>query len=814
MLKNFLKIAFRNIWKHKAFSFINILGLSIGLSASFVIGALIYYDATFDTFHKDKDHIYRVTTSFKSPEGDFYNYGVAVPVAEALRNQSGDIALVSSFFTPYIDKVEEEEHHISFTGVEDAVYVDQHYFNLFQYTWLVGNPDNALQNPNEVVLTKERANTYFPHLKAEDIVGRTLTYNDSIVVKVSGIVADIKERSDLYFKEFLSLETARQTADEDMVFSDGWNDTNSASQIFLKISPTGSATRVQQLLDQLKKEHKDEYEVDGRSSHFNLQALKDIHFSTTYSTFDYGEDTTSKASLLNLGIVALFLLLLGCINFINLNTAQATKRAKEIGVRKTLGSSKKQLVLQFLGETLWLTLAAVCCSLLLSYWLLHIFSDFIPQGLHFGLFAHPMMIAIIVGIVTLVVVLSGFYPAMVLSRYQPISVLKQQFSTTASKGTFRKYLTVFQFSIAQVFIIATLLVGKQMYYLMHKDMGITTEAIAYVRTPWNDNSFTKKQALEHQLEALPQIQQVTIGGSPPASNNTHSSLITFMKDDNEVKTDLQFIYGTQKYRELYGIPLLAGRDLLNDTIKEFVINETYAKTLGFKNAEDAVGSVLKYGDKEVPVVGVMKDFNQRSLHTAITPMALIGDWNREKGFSQFRSMHFQLAKGAEDWTNVLHKVEEAYTSFYPDSEVEITFIDDMVQKFYAQERKIATLLNWATALAIIISCLGLFGLVIFTTEKRVKEIGVRKILGASVLQLNLLLCKEFLILVGIAFLIAMPIAWYGLHYWLEGYAYKTDISWWIFIAAAAGMMLIALLIMSVKTIRAARTNPVNSLRTE
>tara|TARA_R110000796_G_scaffold88850_6_gene191967 strand:- start:24222 stop:26669 length:2448 start_codon:yes stop_codon:yes gene_type:complete len=815
MLKNYLKIAFRNIWKNKVFSLINVLGLSIGLSASFVIGAIIYYDMTFDKFHPDQDRIYRVTSEFIAPEGSFYNRAVPVPLGITLSEQATGTEIVSRFFTTYLNKVENKTTAKAFKNIEDGVYVDVNYFKMFQYKWLAGSPEIALSNPNEVILTKKRAEKYFPDLNVEEVMGKTLVYNDSVIVKVTGIVADFDQRTDLYFKEFLSLETSKNLDDYDMAFNDKWNNTNSSTQVFVKLGKEVNSDNLQQQLNAINKEHEEKDQTAmGRGSQYHLQAFSDIHFNTNYGTFDYGRETTSKPVLLNLGLVAFFLLLLGCINFINLNTAQATKRSKEIGIRKTLGSSKKQLIFQFLGETFWLTMASALLSFGISYWLLKVFSDFIPEDLKFELLVQPFMIVLIIVLLLLVVFLSGFYPAIVLSKYKPISVLKNQAQSGNEKISVRKYLTIFQFSIAQLFIIATLLVGKQMNYLIHKDMGIKTNAIAYFRTPWNEKSYGKRLAIVNDIKSFPQVKQVTLGGSPPASTNTHSTISTFVKDEGEINTDLQLIFGDEKYRELYGIELLAGRDILNDTIKEYVINETYAKILGFKNPIDAVGNMLKYDTIQLPIVGVMKDFNQRSLHTSIQPMAMIGDWYRSTGFSQFRTVHIQLQGNSQEWSSVLKKVESSYISIYPDTDFELTFMDDAVQKFYSQEKKTTTLLKWATGLAILISCLGLFGLVIHTTERRTKEIGVRKILGASLMELNLLLCKEFLVLVLVAFLIAIPIAWYGLHYWLEGFAYKTSLSWWVFVLGACIMISIALLIMSFKTISAARTNPVKSLRAE
>ncbi len=815
MFKNLLKIAFRNIWKNKMFSLINIVGLSIGLSAAFVIGVMIYYDLTFDKFHKDGGRIYRVTTEFTSADGSFYNHAASIPIGDALKERAAGIETIGTFFTSEMDKVENKETAKVFKIIEDMVFADASYFDLFKYKWLAGDRRELLSNPNEVILTKKRAAKYFPKTDPEQVIGKILVYNDSVPVKVTGVVANFEQRSDFYFKEFLSVKTANNTWHKDQVFNDEWNNTNSFSQLFLKVGENGNVADIQKQLDALAKEHQDKTLTDmGQGRIFHLQPLDDLHFNKDYGAFDGTDYQASKTLLFGLAFIALFLLILGCINFINLNTAQATQRAKEIGIRKTLGSSKKQLVFQFLGETFLLTLAAAVFSLFLSYWMLQVFADFMPQGINFNLFKSPLLVLSIVLLLFLVTFLSGFYPALYLSRFKPISVLKNQVFPSENKAGLRRYLTVFQFTVAQIFIIATLIVGKQLNYVMNKDMGFKTKAITNVRLPYQDKSMGKRHGFVEKIKALPQVDQVSLGWIPPASNSNRSSMATYTNDGQKVYTDLKLLTGDLNYLRLYGIKLLAGRDRLNDTIREYVINETYSKILGFKNSWDAIGKIVKVNDELIPIVGVMKDFNQRSLRTSIKPLALEGDW-RSQHNSQFSITHIALqGKTAADWPKTIKEIEMAYKSFYPEADFELNFFDEEIRRFYEQERRTSLLLSWAMGLAIAISCLGLFGLVIYTTERRTKEIGIRKVMGASLAQLNFLLCKEFLILVGIAFIIAAPIAWYGMNNWLQDFAYKTDMNWWIFVLSGVAMLLIALVIISIRTIAAANRDPVKSLRTE
>lgn len=815
MFKNYLKIAWRNIWKNKIFSIINIVGLSIGLSSAFVVGAMVYYDMTFDKFHGDGDRIYRVTTEFTTPEGNFYNPGVAVPLAKTLEEQSPTVDIVSPFYTNAPFKVENMDTKKVFMNPEKVIYCENNYFQIFDYPWLAGDMGTALSGAGGVVLTERRAKLYFPDTPTHEIMGKTLVYNDSAPIVVTGIVGNFKDRTDIIFEEFIATKSLGAEGVKKLLGDDGWNSTNSGSQLFLKVKANADIGALKKQLNGFAQEHADkEAQAFGQERSFFLQSLADLHFNPDYGNFDYSRDQASKSVLMGLGFIALFLLLLGCINFINLNTARSTQRAKEIGIRKTLGSSRKQLIYQFLGETLILTFAAAILSLFIASLLFRVFADFLPSGINMDLFKSPTLIIAVIVLLVVLTILAGFYPAMVLSDFKPISVLKNQVLSGSDKGSLRKYLTVLQFTIAQIFVIATFLVGKQIHFLMTKDMGFKTDAISYIQTPYHERSIAKNSHFMHEIKAIPQIKEVTLGGSPPASRLTISKPVIYRNGDQEHRSNLQLLFGDSDYLKLYKLKLIAGRMPLDDTVREYVINGTAMKQLGFKTPQAALGEMLGEGENAYPIVGVIEDFNQRSLRSAIMPMALVGDWYREE-YSQFNTVHISFdADAMGEWTKNMAKIETAWKNVYPDYDFEPRFMDDTIKQFYEQERKTSVLLSWATGLAILISCLGLLGLVIHTTEKRTKEMGIRKVLGATVAQLNLLLCKEFLFLVGIAFVIAAPIAYWGLDRWLRDFAYKTELSWWIFLLSGTTMLLIALAIISIRTISAANTNPVKSLRTE
>lgn len=813
MIKNYFKIAWRNLWKHKLFSLINIISLAIGFSASFVIGLMVYYDLTFDKFHPDSELIFRVVSKSISSDSESSNSGIPMPyIIEAKKNISG-VEIASGIHVANFIKVEDNLNKKVFKSPEYVVFTDAEYFKIFNYDWLAGSPEMVLNGPNELVLTRNRAEKYFPELSPNEIIGKTLIYNDSIQTTIKGIVANFEERTDLIFEEFLSIETSKKTRQGSYILDPQWDNTNSASQLFIKVSNPIAISSITKQLDVLEVEHRSDWEIKyNRSKAFYLQPLNDLHFNVELGIFDFSGLPADKKVMAGLGLIALFLLLLGIINFINLNTAQANQRAKEIGVRKTLGSSKKQLIFQFMGETFLLTFAAAIISVLLAYWLLQVFSDFTPSGLSFSLFKNPFIIGFAIILVALVTFLSGIYPALVLTQYKPASVLKNQVVNQKGKPRLRRFLTVFQFSIAQVFIISTILVGKQIHFMMNTDMGFKTDAIASVRTPWYNNTEEKQLRFKQELKKLPEISKLARGGNTPASFSTSTSSVTYINDDGiEIQTALQLVRGTKNYIDLYGIELLAGRTTLNDTIRELVINETYLNILGFINPNEAIGKQIKRSNDLYPIVGVVKDFNQRSLKDPIIPLALVGNWDG----SRFGVMHFTLANNEQiSISKTISKIESIFKSIYPDSDFKVNFMDDTVERFYNQEQSLSKLLNWAMGLSVLISCLGLLGLVIYTTERRTKEIGIRKILGASLKQLNILLCKEFLILVGIAFIIAAPVAYWGLNSWLKDFAFKTNLSWWIFLLSGLGMVLIAIIIMSARTVSTAMKNPVNSLRAE
>ncbi len=815
MFRSNLKIAWRNIRRNKLFSLINIIGLSIGISATVVIFLIAQYDFTFDKFHKDTDRIYRVVSNFSYQGNAGYSRGVSGPVPQVVKTRVTGVELTVPIFSiaPDVFIENKKGEPTKFKAQDRTAFISPGYFKIFNYTWLTGSPSTSLNAPNTVVLASNQAKLYFPTLPYDKIVGKIITY-DTLQVTVTGIVQTITENTDLTFKDFISYSTINAHKDlADMAGLTNWGGTNSSSVLFIKLLPgTKPAGIENQLNAMLKKEDPQE---KGNSRSFGMERFGDIHFDDRYGVFNFSS-AASKNTLYGLLAIAAFLLVLASINFINLTTAQATQRAKEIGVRKTMGSTRTQLIVQFLSETFLITLFAVILSLLLAPVILNVFADFIPAGITITLLFQPAVILFLVILTVVVTVLSGFYPAVMLSRFKPVAVLKNQVqnSSKSRNAWLRKSLSVSQFVIAQFFIMATVLVSKQVYYALHKDLGFKKDAIVVFGAPWNKTNTGKNHLVLNKLCAMPQVELASIGADAPASGGTSSTEGIYTDGKKELKTAVELKFGDSNYLKIYQIKLLAGRNIAqHDTAHALLINNTYAKLIGFKNPADAIGKTFKLDGKQMMIAGVMGDFAERSLHSAINPLAL----QYAKETYETRVWHVALkpqTAGGNEWKTAITAMGKAFKEVYPDDDFDYSFYDDAIARFYSGEQHISTLLSWATGLSILISCLGLLGLAIYTTNQRTKEIGVRKVLGASVVQIVRLLSTELVVLILLAFVIVTPIAWWAMHNWIEDYADRTTISWWIFAASGAGMLLVAVLTSSFQTVKAAITNPVKSLRSE
>jgi ABC-type antimicrobial peptide transport system permease subunit len=816
MLKSYIKIAWRNLLRNKVYAAINVIGLALGISACLVIFLSVHFELSYDNFHAGKENIYRVVSELGSPDrGSHKMASVPDPAPEALSGRFAGIESLAAIH-PIYPKMAVTGNNGVIKKFEsgskpDVVIAYPEYFSVFQYTWLAGKPATALQDPFKVVLTASKAAKYFGDLPAEKYIGKTVSYNDSIPLTVAGIVKDLPQNSDLIFNDFISFATVKNSPFKNEFGFDQWG-MFGGTQAFVKLAPGTDTVLLNKQLAAFANERV--MVAAGETKIFRLQSLSDIHFNSDY-TDDFSRQV-HLPTLYGLMAIAVFILIIAAINFINLSTAQSVERSKEVGIRKVLGSNKRSLVIYFLTETFLLTAAAVLLSLLTVKPLLDAFSAFMPNGVALHLFSWPTLLFLLL-ITLFTTLLSGLYPAKILSAFQPVQSLK---GSTGLKGNQRGYLriglVVFQFTISLVFIIGSLVINNQIRYMLNKDLGFKKEAIITFDT---NRAYAKTlpRVLAEKIQSLPQVDMVSLSQGPPSDKGHWGTFLKY-KGKDELRADCHLEFGDKNFVPLYQLKLVAGRNLYtSDTINEVLINEACAKALGFKTPADAIGKFVESGisdgpsKKIIPVVGVVADFHAVTLRDQIKPVFIVSSQEI------CRFVNVKLSLGGytgEQLQRTIADIGKAYASVYPNEKFDYHFFDDTIRKFYEREQQMKQLMNTGMTIAIVISCLGLFGLAAFTARQRTKEIGIRKVLGASVGNIAALLSKDFLRYVFIAALLASPIAWYAMHKWLQGFAYSAPISWWMFVVAGMMAMFIALVTVSFQSVKAALANPVKSLKAE
>ncbi|HEY9006112.1 MAG TPA: ABC transporter permease [Ohtaekwangia sp.] len=810
MLRHYITLAFRTLWRNKFHTAINVLGLSIGISACLVIYLIASHELGFNRQLADYDRIYRIHSKFTGTFAGL-NRGVPSGVGPYVREHFKGIDDLSLFYMFGSKvKVPASDETKQFDDEESAIIASPEYFRVFNsYEWLTGSPE-VLSKPNQVVLLESQAKKYFGDADIATLVGKEIIYRDSLPVNLAGVVKDLPFRSDLSFTDFISDATIDATWLKKSFPVDDWTGVSSSTQLFVKVS---AGTSQEALLEQMPLLAKQYKEKSGWGANlFDVQPLSDLHFNADTGIFDFDNSVPAHLpTLITLLGVAFLLLVIGAINFINLETAQAVHRAKEVGVRKVLGSTRARLILQFLCEGLMLTLIAMVVAMPFTELGLILFSEFIPKGVTLNI---GRLIPFLLGIIAFIGILASAYPAFVLSSFIPALALKNQASlgNSASRSAFlRKTLIVFQFTFAQVLIIGTLMIGTQIHYLLNKDMGFKKDAIVYFHTPWWENH-NKTMALFQSLKNIPEISEISLSESPPAYSGWSSSVIKHTHEGIPMEVNASRKFGDENYLNFYDIKLSAGRNFqASDTLKEFLINETLMKQLGFSKPEDAIGEVIEINNRKIPVVGVVKDFHTQSLHAKVEPLIMASAIN---DFSCLNIKLSAASQSGEALQKSIGKIEAAWKKIYPDTPLKYKFLDETIRNFYKSEQRISKLSRTATGLAIVISCLGLFGLASYTTAQRTKEIGIRKVLGASVQQIVTLLSRDFIVLVIIAFVIAMPLAWFSINRWLEGFSYHAEPGIWMYILTAISAVAIAFGTVSYQTFRSAHRNPVESLRNE
>ena len=820
MLKNYVRIAWRNVLRHPTFTVINISGLTLGVCACIVIFLVCRYDFSFDNFHPNKDRIYHVGCNESMGAVDEGNVSrVLPPTAATLKKEIPGIEAAASFYNFYPtiavpgtdNRIHSFQNTIAGTNQSSVIITGPEYFTIFNYDWLAGNPSISLQKPFSVVLSSNKARQYFGTLPFDQVIGKEVIYDDSLRVRVAGIVKDWNENTDFPFTEFISWSTIAASYLHIEYHTDMWGPHKGVPShgvwAMIRLSKNASAAQIAPQLEPFAKRH-----WTGRPEYtprFLLQPLSDVHFDTAYS-----RDDIRKANLSTLYVlmgVALFILLLAVVNFINLSTAQSIQRSKEVGVRKVLGGRRVNLIFQFLTETAIISGLAILLAILLVRPILFFLRDFIPPGVVFHPFTRENLVFLLL-LLFGTSILAGLYPAIAISSYSAVLSLKGAGGPRGGeKWWLRKGLIVFQFSISLIFIIGTLVIGRQIRYMLYSDLGFRVDAVLSIETNDRKAVSGKLEMLKEKIRQLPGVGNVILQGDPPAGMGQWGNEITLLgKESSKLKVDVD--WANQEYIPFYGMKMITGRNILqSDSLREFVINEACMRALGFTRPDKALGQFIQTEGRVTPIVGVVADFHQRSFHDPTAPLIIGHEPEVETALGVRLST---IGKDVATMQATLAAIGKIWKETYPDKDFEYSFLDEAVASFYETEQRTSKLVRAAMLITIFISCLGLFGLVMFTAQRKTREIGIRKIIGASVTDIVTLLCKDFVVLVCIAVLVASPIAWWLMNRWLQGFAYRLPVSWWIFAVAGTTAIAIALLTVSVQAMKAAMANPVKSLRTE
>ncbi|MBC9915532.1 ABC transporter permease [Chitinophaga varians] len=811
-----IKSMFRRLWRQRLFSFLNIAGIAVSVSACWVIYRIVSYEYSFDSQLPDRGYTYRLVTGLKFDQKEDYNGGVSAPMYQALREEVPGMKRVVPVFGQWVNTVEtrdQQQRPIVVDAPGEIVATDSSYFAMVPYTWLAGNPATALQGPESVVLTESRAKSYFGSLSPQAMLGREITYNKEKTRMVTGVVKDLGYPSEFTAQEFFRLPKVDYSLAQ-------WTNTNGSDKVYLQLVPGADTAKV---MAQISRIGADKWNEHSRTNGFpltikrwfKLMPFEDSHFSTYINEWNIHKANKSvMRGLIGLGVL---LVIVACINFVNLTTAQLPQRSLSLGVRKVLGSSNGHLMRIIMGETFLIVLLAVLVAFPLTGVAYRFLGDIIPQGM-LNYAPGWGIVLFLAALLTAITLLAGSYPAWLMTRVQPAGIIQGQGVLNTGNNrrlALRKVLIVFQFVIAQVFIAGTLIMGAQMNYTLKKELGFNKDAVVTVDIPWKllrDSAYANKQyVLADVLRNEAGIAAVSVGKVPLMDGYT-SSMYEYYdgKQQDPVRRQVYKKAVDTAYIRVYNMQLVAGRNIRpSDTTNEYVINETAVKAFGFASPQEAIGKTLsQMSSKRLPIVGVVKDFHTRDFHISMDPVMLIA--NKEDG----TSLNVRLAgNDPAQWQTTLKIMERHWHAMYPGEEWTGKFYDQTLAAIYKQDRSDSKLVNLATGVAIVVSCLGLFGLAVLVAFQRTKEIGIRKVLGATVTGIVQLLMSDFVKLVTIAFIIATPIAWWGMDRWLRGFAYSINIEWWMFALSGVVAVLIAIFTVSFQAIKAALSNPVKSLRT-
>lgn len=805
MIRHQLKQIFRSLKRHKSFTFINILGLTIGLASVLVLFLVAYYENSFDDFHSDSDNIYRVVSHVKRGTGIELSAAVPYPTGRFLRGEKPGIEVTQIHYSNQTQvSAEAREPAIE----EKVVFADSLFFEVLNFAeiedfWISGNQETALDHPRQVILTRSKAEEFFGE---KNPVGQLLRIDNKVDVEVVGVVKDPPPNSHLPFSMIISFSTLNN----DLL---GGLDINSFQFIssgytYVELSDQQDPAAVEAALQKIIKRNTQPGSV--RKEKMFLQPLSEIHFDPAYEESNPSY-TVSPQYLTMLLLLGGFILMIACVNYINLSTSFAFTKSKEVGIKKTIGASKEQLFFHYMLETFAVTIVATILAFALVVLILPQVNEILGKSLGLNLIITPLFLGGVFLLILCVSFISGIYPAIILSGFNPVQSLKNQLMLPGKSSTFfRKGLVVFQFATSIALIICTLVISRQMKYFQSKELGFNKEAVIEVRLPENDS--LKREKFRNLILQEPGIEDITFGlGAPISGSGLGVGLKAAQLPENSEYTT-KVIPSDAAYKDTYELKLVAGRWFLPSEEKNIgsavVVNEELTKLLGFSDPEMAIGHTIELGLNNIrpQIVGVTENFHTSSLHDDISSVAM----------TPFP--YFYYAAGIrispDNMARTLSAIESVWRNVYPRSVYEMAFIDETLAADYRQEKKDFQLFRAFSFISIFICCIGLWGLISFVVVRKKKEIGIRKVLGASIGTIVLLLSRDFLKLIIIALLIASPVAWYFMKDWLQNFAYRIDIGWIVFVMAGLFALCIAFISISYQAVKAAMANPVRNLRTE
>ena len=796
MFKLNLKIALRNLWKNKGYTFINVVGLAIGMASCILIFLFIRYQLSFDEGIKNEDRIYRFVTEWKYDAFDDYSNAVAIPAVKVAKNEIAGIEKSAAIFRRWsILRVKDASGKDLFKQDETIYYVEPDFFDIFGMRWLTGKPTRALSQPNTVALSETTAQKYFG--TAQAAVGKSITMGNNIPLKVSGVFKDMPKNSSFPLNVMVSYQTFPDKED------DCWDCVSAGFEFYVLLKDGLTAVDVQPSLAQFNKKNYADRKVAGNQIN-KMEALRDIHFSEHYDNFSY--NTISKTEIYGLAIIALFLIVTACINFVNLSTAQAINRAKEVGVRKVMGSLRKQLIVQFLTETFLVTLSAMLIACVLAELAIPQMENLFKGTISIGLFQHPIIFVFMLLLVLFVGVLAGFYPAVVMSGFTPALAIKNKITLNTGGLSLRKILVVVQFSIAIILIISTIVVMRQMQYVQQKQLGFNANEVMMISLPNDSLSRLKHENFKERLLKIPGVNKVSFCQDAPLSPNINSSDFTFNGIKNK-DFEVRRMKADEDYFALFDLKLIAGKLFAkSDTANGYVVNETFLKKVHITNPQDALGKMINSTGQNIPIIGVIKDFNDLSLKENISGLTIsAGKTSYWRAAIKLDTKQLFVAD---------KKVEALWNSLFPNYIYYSKFVNEDINGQYETEKVMGILFKVFAGVIIFISFIGLFGLMSFVATQRTKEMAIRKVLGATTFELVKMLNSSFLLMVFIANLVAWPVAYLIVNGWLNGFAYRMELNVWPFALAMFITMFITLLTVSIRSYKAAVANTIDALKYE